>query len=264
MNVYIELTEQFNQGRLRAVICSGQAVVLHRLAIMSKDGDWILREEEEALEHVLSVLEARGARYRYGAPLDKQWLSGGWSAHFEFRHQRLRIRTDFFTRPPRIAPAELARIWKEQEGREVPFIDLGDLAEMKKTNRERDYAVIGELARRMGSLEEQLLYSRSARDLIRLSADEPELVTKLTDRRPLLGSIAKGREALEVALDAERRALIHANEARLQAYQDASKDWYQLWPDVAAVCAELPLRAAHAVVLERAENVLPRHPSVGE
>ena len=49
VNIYIQLTKEFNEGRLRAIICSGQAVVLHRLAIMSKDGDWILREEESAL-----------------------------------------------------------------------------------------------------------------------------------------------------------------------------------------------------------------------
>ena len=34
MNIYLELTEEFNAGRLRCIISSGQAVVLHRLAIM--------------------------------------------------------------------------------------------------------------------------------------------------------------------------------------------------------------------------------------
>jgi len=43
-NIYLDLTREFNAGRLRVVICSGQAVVLHRLAVMSKDGDWILRD----------------------------------------------------------------------------------------------------------------------------------------------------------------------------------------------------------------------------
>ena len=62
-NPYVELTAAFNRGRLRAVLSSGQAVVLHRLAIMSKDGDWILREDDEALEHVLSVLAERGAQF---------------------------------------------------------------------------------------------------------------------------------------------------------------------------------------------------------
>ena len=86
MNIYLELTEDFNRGRQRAIICSGQAVVLHRLAIMSKDGDWILREDQDALSHVLSVLAARGATYRFGAPLDLRWLRHGWSSHLEFQH----------------------------------------------------------------------------------------------------------------------------------------------------------------------------------
>ena len=70
MNIYLELTRKFNQGRLRAVLAGGQAVVLHRLAMMSKDGDWILREDEETMSHVLSVLAEYGAHYRFGAPLD--------------------------------------------------------------------------------------------------------------------------------------------------------------------------------------------------
>jgi hypothetical protein len=38
MNIYLELTRRFNDGRVRAILAGGQAVVLHRLAIMSKDG----------------------------------------------------------------------------------------------------------------------------------------------------------------------------------------------------------------------------------
>ncbi len=120
--------------------------------------------KESALEHVLTVLARHGARYRYGAPLDVRWMTGGWSAHFEFRHESLRVRTDFFTRPPRIPDDELPRLWREQSQQETPFVNATDLAEMKKTNRERDYAVIGELARRMARIEDQILYSRSASD----------------------------------------------------------------------------------------------------
>lgn len=31
MNIYLRLTREFNAGRTRAIITSGQAVVLHRL-----------------------------------------------------------------------------------------------------------------------------------------------------------------------------------------------------------------------------------------
>jgi len=37
-NPFLQITAEFNAGRLRAIICSGRAVVLHRLAMMSKDG----------------------------------------------------------------------------------------------------------------------------------------------------------------------------------------------------------------------------------
>ncbi|MCX7347435.1 MAG: hypothetical protein NTU78_17200, partial [Alphaproteobacteria bacterium] len=78
-NIYLELTRRFNHGHVRAILAGGQAVVLHRLAIMSKDGDWILREDHQTMEHVLSVLERYGARYRFGAPLDVRWMASGWS-----------------------------------------------------------------------------------------------------------------------------------------------------------------------------------------
>jgi len=261
VNVYLDLTRELNEGRLRAVICSGQAVVLHRLAILSKDGDWILREDQEALDHVLAVLEARRARYRFGAPLDLRWMSGGWSSHFEFRQDSLRVRTDFFARPPRISADDLVKMWEEMEEREIPFVGAKLLAEMKKTNREKDYAVIGELARIMPDPGEQLLYSRSALDLIELHRQHPELARRLASGRPLLVHFDEGRQRLEEALDAERRALIHANERRLQAYLDASRDWYEAWPEMARQAEFLPLREAHALLCERASGLLPERVS---
>lgn len=183
-NPYVELTTAFNRGRLRAVLSSGQAVVIHRLAVMSKDGDWLLREDDEALEHVLAVLAERGAHYRFGAPLDRRWLAGGWSTHFEHRADRLRLRTDFVTRPPRLSADELTRVWRDAAGDKTPVVGLEPLAKLKKTNREKDYVVIGDLARRMEAPRSQVLYSRSARDLIRLAEAHRELVEELAEQRP--------------------------------------------------------------------------------
>ncbi len=257
VTVYLELTRQFNDGRLRAIISGGQAVVLHRLAIMSKDGDWILREDEEALSHVLAVLSRRGSHYRFGAPLDLRWMAGGWSAHFESRDGNIRVRTDFCTRPPRLAAAEIRAMWTEQEGREYPFVSARLLAQMKKTNREKDYAIIGELARIMPDAGDRLLYSRSARDVIRLASELPALATQLAGRRPVLAHVLKGREALEAALDQERRQLVRANEMRLRAYLDAAAAWAGAWPSISEVTARLPLPEAHSYIVERAEALLP-------
>ncbi len=266
VNIYLELTDSFNRGgRLRAVICSGQAVVLHRLAVMSKDGDWILREDEETLDHVLGVLNDLGAVYRYGAPLDVEWLRGGWSSHFEFSYEGLRVRTDFFTRPPRLSETDLNRIWREQEGHHPPFVGAVDLARIKMTRREKDYPVIGELARLMPGIADQMRYSRSPRDLTRLCANSPELAAEISRERPLLGMAAVGSpdlHRLAEALDAERRALINQDAARMASYEQAAMPWRESWPEVRSEIEGLPLRQAHRIVVAKAGSCLPTKPSL--
>ena len=260
MNIYVKLTHEFNDGRLRAVLSSGQAVVFHRLAVMSKDGDWILDECEETFDHVLSVLDHHHAGYRFGAPLDLRWMKGGWSSHFEFREDLLRVRTDFVTRPPRLSAEDVAQLWQEQRQHDFPVVNVRHLVELKKTDREKDYAVIGELARLLEKPEEAMMASRSARDLLGLAAAYPEILRKLVPQRPVLAAIDGGVTHLEKALDAERRDLMHANEQRLQGYIAAAEKWAACWPDVAAAIAGLPLRAAHKLVVSRAEGVLPFAP----
>ena len=260
---YLELTEEFNRGRLRALLSSGQAVVVHRLAIMSKDGDWILREDEEAIGHVLETLSSKGAFYRFGAPLDLRWLAGGWSSHFEFRLQGLRLRTDFVTRPPRISPEQLARMWEEADASGNEVVAPEPLAALKLTNREKDYAVVGELARLMTEPQQQFLYSRSSRDLIELAEAHPAVLAEAVRHRPLLAHIAEGREALEDALDRERRALIHANEERLARYQAAAEAWAGVWQAEQREIEDLSLLDAHRQLVSRAEGVLPFNPLEG-
>lgn len=262
-NIYLDLTRQFNTGRLRAILSSGQAVVMHGLAFASKDGDWIVREDEEALDFILEVLAKWGATYRLGAPLDVRWMSGGWSAHFDFQTDGYRARTDFVTRPPRLSTEDLAQMWGEQERGEnddlpVPTVDLRRLAHLKATDRERDYAFIGEIARKMESPEQQLLWSRSARELLELAAQFPLEAREMEEERPLLAQISRGREAVEVALDAERRALARINEDRLRAYSHAAKQWTQNWPALNRQIAVLPLREAHQILVSQAPTLLPQ------
>lgn len=73
------------------------------------------------------------------------------------------------------------------------------LVRMKMTAREKDYAVIGELARRMTDPRARLQFSRSSRDLSRLAAEHPDAFAEVIGTRPLLARIADGRDALEEA-----------------------------------------------------------------
>jgi len=58
---------------------------------------------------------------------------------------------------------------------------LHRLALMSKDGDEKDYVVIGEIARLMKSPRDQLLYSRSARDIITLANKYPHLVMETND-----------------------------------------------------------------------------------
>jgi hypothetical protein len=64
----------------------------------------------------------------------------------------------------------------------------------KQTNREKDYAAIGELARLLDDPLAVLRYSRSARDILEIAARHPDLLAAAETDRPCLAAVAQGRE----------------------------------------------------------------------
>src|SRR5215208_1649833 len=146
-NIYFELTEELNAEGAVVALASGQAVVHYRIAMMSKDGDWVVRETSEACRRVLGVMARHGAHYRPGSPLEVGWLAGGWSSHFEFTDSEgRRVRCDFLSRPPRMSPEDVASLFAEPR-RGMLVVEVEPLIRMKQTQRAKDYPVIGELAR---------------------------------------------------------------------------------------------------------------------
>ena len=94
-NPYFELHRKFRQAGAKVLLSSGQACVAFGVAAFSKDGDWVIREEQPSCDAVLAVLAAEGAAYRLGAPLDPQWLALGLTSHFEYQSRegtRIRYR----------------------------------------------------------------------------------------------------------------------------------------------------------------------------
>lgn len=250
-NIYFELTEVFNATAPTVALASGQAVVYYRVAIMSKDGDWILRETREACETVLGELGARGARYRPAAPLDVRWLGGGWSSHFEFfdaRHRR--VRCDFFSRPPRVSAAAIHALFA---GAGTPpalnVVDLDALIALKQTQRAKDYAVIGELATRLPPERE-----------IEVTTD-PDRIMALApmfgplSSRPAVRAARVDRHAVVVALAEEIDAMRETDRRRVAAYEAVARPYLE-----ACRALDLPaleLRDAHARMVEIAERLLP-------
>ena len=249
-NVYFDLTRVFNAHGPAVALASGQAVVYYRVAIMSKDGDWVIRETAAACAHVLDVLADRGASYRPGAPLDLRWLAAGWSSHFEFADEkRRRVRCDFFSRPPRIEVARLAQFFTA-EADPLTVVDLDSLIRMKRTQRAKDYAVIGELATRLCPAEEILVTTNPDR-LLELARDHAQETA-----RPAVRAAAAGdRDRVVVALAREQDRYQRADRARLEAYGAAAEPYLAGFGRISPEERRLP--DGHARVRSLADRWLP-------
>ena len=250
-NIYFTLTEAFNREAPTVALASGQAVVFYRIAIMSKDGDWVIRETPEACGRVLTELANRGARYRIGAPLDVRWLVGGWSSHFElFDEKRRRVRCDFVSRPPRVPPAAVAAWFARPTADPLMAVDPESLILMKQTQRAKDYAVIGELA---------TLLPPERRSIHDGSRSHPGAGVRgrgivatpgsacCSERR---GPAIRGRGA-----GGEIDALQLRDSGRLKIYEEAAAPY--LAECRAAGVSGLPLPDAHPRLCELAERLLP-------
>ena len=249
-NVYFDLTRTFNERGPIAALASGQAVVYYRVAIMSKDGDWVIRETAEACARVLDVLAEREASYRPGAPLDSRWLAGGWSSHFEFvDDKRRRVRCDFFSRPPRIPPEASDRLFASASG-PMLVVDLESLIRMKRTQRAKDYAVIGELAARLPP-EQEILLTTDPDRLMVLAPGFGEGVS----RAAVQAALAADRDALVVALAREQDRQQRADRARLEAYAAAAEPYLEAFTRLPAEERRLP--DAHPRVVALAARALP-------
>ena len=258
-NIYFELTAAFNAKQPVVALASGQAVVFYRIAIMSKDGDWVIRETPEACATVLQELDRRGAHYRPGAPLDVRWLAGGWSSHFEFRDDRQRrVRCDFLSRPPRVSRSAVDHILTSaRESSGMIVVDLNALIAMKQTQRAKDYAVIGELATLLPPEREIELTTNP--DRIMALAE----TMGRSSQRPAarLASTGADRHAVVLALAEEIDGLQQADRRRMAIYEAAARPY--IGECRAAGIGMLPLREAHDRMVEIAGRLLPPAPTPG-
>ncbi|HMO18167.1 MAG TPA: hypothetical protein PKA63_08290 [Oligoflexia bacterium] len=263
LNHYHKITQLFNKEKVRVIIASGQAVVLHNLAIMSKDCDWIIREDNESFEYVLHALSTLNAKYRFGAPLSLDWHKEGWSSHFEIYEGEFRLRLDFFSRPPRISHQELLLLWDNYLLKNnLPYIDKKLLIKQKLTDRLKDYAVIGEIVRTINDEMLILQFSQSASDILKTINNNEELIKKLIAIRPVMSSVNFNSQEIELeirlAIEKERYELMKENLRRIESYRKAAKNWSLMWPTICNTINTLNLLEAHKLIVSKANDILPK------
>ena len=236
-NPYLELHKEFKAAGAHVLLSSGQACVLLGIAAFSKDGDWIIREDAQSCEAVLRVLANKNASYRLGAPLDIRCLSQGWTAHFEFFADGLRIRADFVSRPPRIADPQ--NLWKRAATKgDIDLVAIEDLIILKQTRRPRDYAVIGALAEVCGFNEHvptlALNYLQDY-DILKKAVeqwnDEARIVNREAVRKIIAGA---PRRDVVIALALEQDEKIEADNRRLAIINEAMISYQKAFAEISS------------------------------
>jgi hypothetical protein len=202
------------------LVMGGQACVLYGSAEFSRDLDLVIAAHGDALERLHAALTDLQAQVIAVPPLRLDLLERGHAVHFRCaRPDVAGLRIDVLLCPPRIA--DVAGMWERRVlipipgGAPVPVVALADLVATKKTQRDKDWAMIGQLvdadmvAHREAPAAEQVRFwlreAREADQLILLAASFPDRAAEAAPARPLLQlAIAADHAALELALAREQ------------------------------------------------------------
>jgi len=202
-----------------ALLIGGQACILYGGAEFSRDLDLMVAARADSLPPLEAALHALEATLVALPALRLDFLRRGHAVHYRCgRADTDGLRIDIMTHPPRLG--DLEAVWNRgvtfQLGEDtVPVIALADLIATKKTQRDKDWATIGELieadivAHRASADPEHLaLWLREAREpdtLLELAAALPDLTGDEARQRPLLAiALRQDRAGLEVALAEEQ------------------------------------------------------------
>jgi hypothetical protein len=249
------LTDARARGMIGA-ITSGMACVALGVAQTTNDCDVLC--QPDTLVHLFETLNEcsfRGQRASYrsslSAPLEGAWLEGGWTSHFLWPVEETNAYLDVFGVPP-----HASRSWTlDIQGF---YAGINTVAEMKRTDRPKDWAYATALGVRMLASEDRRGWLSVFDEQTMLELlDEFELPGEIILERPVL-ELARSRDArFRPALLAEVHFWQELDRLRLQIFQRAARPYAA---SVRASNEPTELRAQHALRLELAAAHLPQRP----
>ncbi len=223
------------RGGIRHMLTSGMACVEYGIQQNTKDTDWIIHPQD--LESLILMLDncEKGSEacpwvvsYRslFGAPLLKEYHEGGWTSHLAVYDEPKspEHHLDFFGHPPRVRFEE---IFLSDDRHLAPPLMV---AQMKKTDRDKDWPMVEALSWHVGDDVAALLHFRSAEKLHAGWQNCPdEKKDELMQKRPLLRELEKGEVKLAKCLAIERMVWEQVNKSRYRRYQSEWKDFLRRW-----------------------------------
>ncbi len=223
---------RLHSADVRFLITSGQACVYYGIQQTTKDSDWII--EPDDLGKLLEMLQAIDGsevnrvsfRPICGAPMTKQFFKQGWTSHLQITDadgddQYL----DFFGKPPRVT------VW-ERDVDDSDYAARQVVAQMKKTDREKDWPFVFALGKQAVTLGDPrgILHGQDVDWLIQTWTEVPQLQRdEFILLRPLLRLIVSQPKQLRRALMIEKFLWQSINTSRYRVYQQAWKVFFRQW-----------------------------------
>jgi hypothetical protein len=258
---YEELVQRLRERGVVCAITSGLACVHYGIAETTQDCDLLChtRSFEELLD-LLSATHFSGAECHYrgnlSPPLEARWHRGGWTSHFEWGAGPDAVTLDVFGHALRESTP-----W--EQGLLGLYAGPHTVAEMKRTNRDKDWAIVTALGVRMIEADDDRGW---------LHIFNADTLTELLQDYLCPAGLAAGRPALQLALahdpraagalNAERRFWEELDRRRIRILEG------HLRPYVAALRKArseraLSLREEHGVRIDCAMQHLPPNPLKG-
>lgn len=267
------LTARLTAAEVSFAVTSGMACVYYGLQQTTKDVDLIVAVEEVdalrgALEATQRELPPWTVRYRpvFLAPLEATYLAHGWTAHLalltgpDTPEQLL----DVFGKAPRVQRLE-------RDPAEPRFASRHVVAQMKRTDRDRDWPVADGLGQQLAAVapEQALQHVRAPRVLRDLwEGADAAARREASARRPLLTLLEEvgDPDALDAWLRLERLIWETVNQERAACYRVAWKAFWRRWraEDDHEWPLDAPFAEQHGLLVAVAQRLeLPTDP-IGE
>jgi hypothetical protein len=262
---YAEL-ERFYEGlisraRSRGITCaitSGMACVSFGVSEATKDCDLLCSPDcAGGFLELLgdAALGAHLPHYRgnLSAPMDPRWFHGGWTSHFVWAPAEAGAYLDIFG----IAPRSSSPWETEIQG---IYASPHTVAEMKRTNRDKDWPYVTALGARMIEMgdERGWLHIYDA-TLLRRFEDATKQAADFCQRRPVLKLAANHDPKLLTALRAEIEYWHELDRVRLRIYENAVRR-YKVEVRKSRLPPSAGLPDQHDLRVRCAEKYLPMNP----
>jgi hypothetical protein len=265
---------QLRQAGISFAITSGMACVHYGLQQTTKDSDWIIPAEGlEKLRKLFTELEGQMPPWRIayrqicGAPLEAEFMEHGWTSHLSILDTPglVEHKVDIFSKPPRVRLEELQT---DTEG----WASEHNVAQMKKTDRDRDWPMVdglGRLLRRSGSGTAVLHLTHLPLLMEAWQRLDDATRQEMAGRRPLLRALLSATPLapphFDLMLMVERLIWERVNHQRYSRYTRPWRDFYRAWRKELdwRWPTEEPFAYQHQRLLEAARRYgLPRDPLV--